>query len=289
MFELNINSETGDLKKVVVGIARDRGKKVHENNPKISKHLKLNTMPGESDLISQVNTLAKIIENNGVEVLRPENVEAQDQIFIRDIGFVIGNKFVLSNMKKSNRKPEQDGILKILEQIDKNSLLTPPDNANIEGGDIILYGNYVFVGMTARTNFYGFEFIQKSFPDKQVVPFHMYVTDNPATNILHLDCAFQPVGDNLAIIYENGFVHKPDIIYDIFGESNIIKVTQYEMYHMFPNIFSISPNIVITDTSFKRLNQILKSKGILTIETDYKEVSKLGGLFRCSTMPLIRK
>jgi N-dimethylarginine dimethylaminohydrolase len=58
---------------------------------------------------------------------------------------------------------------------------------------------------------------------------------------------------------------------------------------MYPNIFSISPDEVITDVTFERLNDVLHSKGIKTIPVNYREVSKLGGLFRCSTMPLIRE
>lgn len=289
MYNLNINSETARLKTVVIGIANDRGDKVHENNPKISKHLKQGTFPPESVLIEQVDRFAETISNLGVEVLRPENVKEQDQIFTRDIGFAIGDKFVLSNMKKTNRMPEQEGISYLLKQFDPSKIITPPDNSNIEGGDVIVHGNYVFVGLTHRTCYNGLEFIKKNFPDKEVIPFHMYVTDNPATNILHLDCAFQPVGDKYAIIYENGFVHFPDTMHDIFGEHNLIKVTQYEMYHMYPNIFSISPDEVITDVTFERLNDVLHSKGIKTIPVNYREVSKLGGLFRCSTMPLIRE
>ncbi|MBX3044084.1 MAG: amidinotransferase [Candidatus Kapabacteria bacterium] len=288
MYQLNINSETAPLKSVMIGIASDRGNKVHENNPKISKYLKQGTFPTEEVLIGQVDKFANTIESAGIEVLRPENITNQDQIFTRDIGFVIGEKFVLANMKKSNRKAEQDGLEGLLKNIEISKILTPPDDASVEGGDVIIHGKYVFVGLTGRTNYKGYEFLKSSFPEREVVPFHMYVTDNPATNILHLDCAFQPVGDKYAIIYEDGFVHYPDAIVDVFGNNNLIKVTQYEMYHMNPNIFSLSPELVITDETFDRLNPLLKDKNINTIEVNYREVSKLGGLFRCSTMPLIR-
>ncbi len=288
MYNLRINSETGSLKSVVVGIANDRGILVHENNPKISKYLKSGTFPTEKALINQVNSLANLIKSQGIEVIRPENVPSQDQIFTRDIGFVIGDTFVVSNMKKSNRKPEQDGIQTILQQMPAEKIVSVPEDANIEGGDVIVHGKHILVGLTGRTNFKGFEFLQKSFSDYEVIPFHMFVTDNPATNILHLDCAFQPVGENSAIIYEKGFVHGPEAIYDIFGDINLIKINQFEMYHMYPNIISLAPDLVITDSTFERLNQILNNQGIKTLNVNYLEVSKLGGLFRCSTMPLAR-
>lgn len=289
MIKININSETDVLKSVVVGIANDSGNIVYENNPKISKHLKLGNYPTENTLINQVDNFAKLIENEGVEVLRPENIKDQDQIFTRDIGFVIGDTFVLSKMKKSNREPEQKGLAKILENIDNNRIIRPPQNATIEGGDVIIFGKYIFVGLTERTNYYGFKFIKDSFPNYEVIPFQMYVTCQAETNILHLDCAFQPVGKSCAIVYEDGFVHKPTELYDIFGYENIIFVNKEEMYNMFPNIFSLSPEKIISDKSFVRINEMLSSKGVKVIETDYQEVAKLGGLFRCSTLPLIRE
>ena len=55
------------------------------------------------------------------------------------------------------------------------------------------------------------------------------------------------------------------------------------------NFFSISQNIVISEISFSRLNNWLRSNGITVEEINYNEISKQGGLFRCSTLPLIRE
>jgi N-dimethylarginine dimethylaminohydrolase len=287
--QLNIKDEVSRLESVIIGIADNRGTTVHENNPKIAKHLKQGTLPSKSQLIMYVNSFAELIESQGIEVIRPRDIENQDQIFTRDISFVIDDVMVKSNMKKENRRVELQGIDFIHNQIPQNQILEMPEDSFIEGGDVILHGKYVFVGISERTNWSGYEFLRKSFPQKEVIPFQLCVTENPATNILHLDCAFQPVGLDSAIIYEGGFVYYPEAIYDIFGERNLIKVTQYEMYHMYPNVFSLAPDKVVSDASFVRLNDILRGKSIKVLETNYSEVGKLGGLFRCSTLPLSRK
>lgn len=286
--KLNIKNETSPLQKVVVGIAQDRGNIVFENNPKISKHLMQGTLPDEASLIKYVNSLADLLESQDVEVLRPNNIPDQDQIFARDIAFVISDFIIKSRMKKLNRRGELSGIDYIFDQIEPDKILEAPLDAYIEGGDVILHEKYIFIGLSERTNYKGYEFIKANFPEHETIPFQLYATDNPATNILHLDCTFQPVGDGKAIIYENGFVHEPTALYDIFGEQNFIKVTQYEMYHMYPNIFSLSQDKVVSDTSFVRLNELLKAHGINVLTINYSEVGKLGGLFRCSTMPLYR-
>jgi N-dimethylarginine dimethylaminohydrolase len=54
-------------------------------------------------------------------------------------------------------------------------------------------------------------------------------------------------------------------------------------------VFSLSKDVIVSQTEFTRLNSILRDKGFKVEEISYKEVSKMGGLFRCSTMPLLRE
>jgi N-dimethylarginine dimethylaminohydrolase len=58
---------------------------------------------------------------------------------------------------------------------------------------------------------------------------------------------------------------------------------------MYTNVFSISENVIVSDKNFLRLNSELRKRGFLVEETSYSEIGKMSGLFRCSTMPLIRK
>ena len=59
---------------------------------------------------------------------------------------------------------------------------------------------------------------------------------------------------------------------------------------MNPNIFSISPEIIVSDKAFTRMNKFLREEWNFTVEEiPYREISKMGGLLRCSTMPLVRE
>jgi len=116
--------------------------------------------------------------------------------------------------------------------------------------------------------------------------------ENPYEGILHLDCTFNPVGKDKAIIYKDGFLfeHEYQQIVDIFGKENLFEVTKEEMYWMNPNVFSISPEVVVSEKNFTRLNDHLENVWNIKVERiNYREISKMGGLLRCSTMPLIRK
>ena len=144
----------------------------------------------------------------------------------------------------------------------------------------------------ARTNEAAVSFLQKIFPEKEVLGFELNKSDNDFTkNILHLDCCFQPIGNNHAILYVDAFYNTSDVdfLINYFGEDNIIFINRNEMSEMHANVFSISPNTIVSDKKFVRLNLELKSKGFVVEEINYRQVSKMGGLFRCSTLPLLRR
>ena len=52
------------------------------------------------------------------------------------------------------------------------------------------------------------------------------------------------------------------------------------------NVVSIRPDVVVSDSSFTRLNNWLRLHDIVVEEVNFREIAKQGGLFRCVTMPL---
>lgn len=285
--KLFVQNETGQLKTIILGIGKDQGEQL-DINPVSKYHMEKGTYPSESDTIRELNAMERILKAENVEVLRPQNLPETEQIFTRDIGFVIDDRFIISNMKEPVRQPEIEGIRWLLDEFNEDQLLHMPEGAIIEGGDVLLYNEHVFVGIGARTNIHGFDYLKQQFPSKQFHALMLQVTSDPKTNVLHLDCTFQPIGDGLAIIYENGFKEYPSIVDELFGPENLIKITQEEMNSMFPNVFSISPQKVIIEENFTRLIQVLEGKGITCLTVPYAETSKLSGLLRCSTLPLLR-
>ena len=71
--------------------------------------------------------------------------------------------------------------------------------------------------------------------------------------------------------------------------ANSLKINQKEMYEGCSNIFSINKKTIVSDTTFTRLNKELERLNFLVEKVNYREISKFGGLFRCSTLPLERK
>ena len=107
---------------------------------------------------------------------------------------------------------------------------------------------------------------------------------------MHLDCCFQPIGTDKAIIHKNGFLIEREFnwLVDFFGKENVFEITKQEMYDMNSNIFSISEEVIISEKNFTRLNAWLRNQGFTVEEVPYAEIGKQEGLLRCTTIPLIR-
>lgn len=304
MLSLHIQNETSALKAVVLGTAKQCGSPPSletANDPQSKKHLIAGTYPRESDMIPEMQAVEAVLKRHGVEVFRPEIIPDYYQIFSRDIGFVIEDRFIKSNILPS-RSRELSAIQYVLDQLDPEKIVELPDSVHVEGGDVILHNDYIFVGMydgddygnliSARTNPQAVEVLRELFPQKVVKAFNLRKSDtDPHYNALHLDCCFQPVGINWAIIHKNGFLNLQDVdwLMDYFGRGNVFEITVEEMTDMNSNIFSVSEEVVISEKGFTRLNKWLSNNNIQVEEVSYSEIAKQSGLLRCSTLPLIRE
>ncbi|MFK8265619.1 dimethylarginine dimethylaminohydrolase family protein [Capnocytophaga cynodegmi] len=304
MLKVNIKNETNRLRAVILGTAQSNGATPTAEeayDPKSLEHIKAGTYPIEKDMVAEMEAFRSVLEKYGVTVYRPEIIENCNQIFTRDIGFVIDDIFIKANILP-DRENEYQAIEYIVNKIEKSKVVIPPDEVHIEGGDVMPWNEHIFIGtykgsdyknyITARTNMQGVEFIKELFPNKIVKEFDLVKSNLEARdNALHLDCCFQPVGRNKGIIYKSGFREEADYVYllELFGKENLFHITRDEMYHMYSNIFSIAPDVVVSEQKFTRLNNWLRDNGFVVEEIPYYEISKQEGLLRCSTLPLIRE
>lgn len=300
---LNVKNETSRLRAVVLGTAESVGGTPNLSDaydPKSVEHIKAGTYPKEEDMLKELEAVNKVFQKYGVEVFRPKVIRDYNQIFTRDIGFVIDDKFIKANILP-DREQEIEAISHVLQTINKEKIIKLPEDAHVEGGDVMLQNEYIFVGtyygedypdfITARTNLKAVEYLRELFPNKKVKSFNLRKSNTePRDNALHLDCCFQPVGKDKAIIYKGGFLDEAEYqwLVDFFGKENVFEITRDEMYNMFSNVFSISKDVVISERKFTRLNTWLRENGITVEEVPYAEVAKQEGLLRCSTLPLIR-
>ncbi len=302
----NVSNETATLKTVVVGLPQSKGcapSLAETYDAKSYESVQKGVYPKDEDIEREMNALVNTLEKERVEVLRPQLIDNYNQIFARDVAFAIDDKLFMSNLIP-DRARESEAYTPIWDRIPQSHIEHLPEQAHAEGGDVLPHNEFLFVGTylqpdypsfkTARTNRYAVDFLREYFPKKTIVPIELIKHDSdPYRSVLHLDCAFQPVGVGKAIIYPEGFLHSrdADMIAEIFGGwDNLFRITPQEAYYMNSNIFSISPTKLISEERFERLNKHLSEAwGIEVLKVPYHEISKEGGLLRCSTMPLVRE
>ena len=302
--QLHITSETGRLKEVILGLPYSNGPvpSLDETfDSKSYESVKNGVYPAESDIIREMEAFEAVLKKYGVKVYRPSLVTNCNQVFSRDVGFVIDDKIIVSNIIP-DRQAEIDAYENVYRNIHYKNIYNLPEAVHVEGGDVVLYNDVIFLGQynfadypslkTARTNALALDYLKMIFPDRTIIPLNLRKNDtDPYDGILHLDCTFMPVGRGKAIIYKPGFMNPRDAdhLVEFFGKENVFELTKEEMYWMNSNIFSISEDVVVTEEHFTRLNHHLSEEWGMTVETvPYREISKMGGLLRCSTLPLRR-
>jgi N-dimethylarginine dimethylaminohydrolase len=303
MLELNIKNETSRLRAVILGTAQSTGgvPKVEDcYDPKSIEHVLSGTYPKEDAMILEMDAVAEVLKKYNVQVFRPDVIDSYNQIFSRDIAFVIDNTFIKSNILP-DREKEYLAIENIISQVKSVNIEVLPEECHIEGGDVMPWNEYIFIGtysgndypnfITARTNIEAVNALQELFPHKKVKSFELRKSNtNAKENALHLDCCFQPIGKDKAILHKNGFLIESEYewLVNFFGKENIFEITKEEMYQMNSNIFSISEKVIISEKNFTRLNTWLRENGFIVEEVPYAEIAKQEGLLRCSTLPLVR-
>lgn len=229
--------------------------------------------------IKQHHHLVSTLKDYGVEVIEiPAVPQFTEQVFTRDTGFVLGREVIVAKISNYRRQGEEEQLKDWLQN--EGIPFNETTEGTVEGGDVLIDGNTVYVGLSNRTNQKAARAIQEMLPEMDVmeVPF----TDH----FLHLDCVFNILSPTEAIIYSE----------EIHGETvqilkkryDLIEVTKEEQACLATNILSIGNKKVISLPVNKALNMELSRRGYEIIEVELSEIIKFGGSFRCCTLPLFR-
>lgn len=221
----------------------------------------------------------EVLRDNGVSVtFLDAQPELNEQVFTRDIGFTVEDKFFLTNMGQEIRKPENDLLKTYLE--DNHIEFIPFLDATVEGGDVIIDNSHVWVGRSARTESEAADFLKTHLPHHEVTEIKL------REDILHLDCVFNILEDNLALIFADGM---DEASVDILRkEYEILEVTEEEQFQMGPNVLSIGSKKVLSLPENSRINKKLQEMGYEVFEIPFSEIIKSGGAYRCCSLPVNR-
>ena len=178
--KLNIQNETSRLRAVILGTAESNGptpKAEDCYDPKSRQHVLAGTYPLEEDMIKEMDAVEAVLQKYDVKVYRPEVIKDYNQIFARDISFVIDDKIIIANILP-DRKHEIEATEYVWTNVDKANRIILPEECHVEGGDVMPWNDYIFIGtytaddypdfITARTNKEAVEALQDGIPREEL-------------------------------------------------------------------------------------------------------------------------
>ncbi|MCH4828000.1 MAG: arginine deiminase family protein [Planococcus sp. (in: firmicutes)] len=229
--------------------------------------------------LDQHNKFIQALIEHGVhtDLIEPSE-NYPEQVFTRDIGFTIGDTVFISEMASEIRQGEEQELQKWMETHHVNfKRLT---GHRIEGGDVIIDRDTVFVGVSSRTSKKAIQKLQAELQDFEIVP----ISFNE--KYLHLDCVFNILSPTEALIFPEAL--DATTIRMLAERYTLIRVNEKEQFALGTNVLSIGDRKVFSQPQNVHVNKHLTARGFHVIEVDYSEIIKSGGAFRCCTMPLIR-
>ena len=295
---LRIDNEWGELQRVIVGDGHDMGTPTTADSaydPTSYAHLQAGTYPHPADVARQLTNLADVLLAQGIEVINPDPIPGLEQVFSRDVGLVIEDRFYRSVMI-GERQREWEGVQNLLQGVDTRMI---PTNARMEGGDVLVLEDALAVGVTrdaglsqlktARTNPLAVDFLAAEFPHREILAVELHKHDqDPHQCALHLDCAFMPLGRGEAIVCRDAFLSEDQLNALLSRFSHVIDISLKEAAELQSNLLHLDPDTLLIDPRFERLSSILTQRGYRLLQVQMDQVGKMGGLFRCTTLPLLR-
>lgn len=243
--------------------------------------------------------LVRVLDSLGVKVRRPDEIEfpvtATTQCYSRDPIITIGNKFIITNLNFEGRRQETGNYRRIALELARNyngEVISMPankagysdKNVYLEGGDVFVDGNHVYVGVSGNaSNDNGIEWLRGVLGDENTV--HKIPLKS---NVLHLDCAMMLMNATQGIICKEDFIDY-EALPDRLKNREWVEVEPEQAQIMATNGISVDPQTVIMIDHFPKVIEKVRELGITVVEVPFEKGNYFGGGLRCSYQPIYRQ
>ena len=220
-------------------------------------------------LLSQHQHYVNTLRDLGLEVeILAAEPDHPDAYFVEDPAVVLPEVAVITIPGASSRQGEQDSLAEALARHRPLAYLEPP--GHLEGGDVLMVGRHLFIGISERTNEAGAEQLGK------ILATHGYtctaISVGPG---LHLKSSVNIAGSNTLLLTADFASHPA------FGGYHHIVLDEEEAYAS--NSLLINGTLIMP-AGFPRTRASLESLGQPIVELDVSEVQKMDGGLTCMSL-----
>ncbi|MCX6627437.1 MAG: arginine deiminase-related protein [Candidatus Solibacter sp.] len=202
----------------------------------------------------------------GVEVISlAAEPEYPDAVFVEDAAIVLDEVAVMTRPGAPSRRGESESLARTLERYRPLRWLREP--ATLDGGDVMLAGKTLFVGVTARSNAAGAGQLAAA-----VECFGYHVRPVVVQGCLHLKSACSYIGDAV-------LVHRPWVDEAAFAGMRMVDVPE----ECGANVLAIGKTVLVPAAA-PRTAELLRGLGWQVKPLDNSELMKAEGALTCCSL-----
>jgi dimethylargininase len=202
----------------------------------------------------------------------PAEADLPDSVFVEDTAFILPEAAIITRPGADSRKPETEAIAQALSPHTRLLYLREP--AALDGGDVLVVGKRIFIGLSTRSN--NESVVQLNDPLNE---FGYTVTGVRLNGCLHLKSAVTRVDDKTLLI------NRDWVDAASFTDYELIDVDPSEPYAA--NCLPIG-DAVIFPASFPKTREKLEKRGYKIVSVEVDELAKAEGAVTCCSLILDR-
>lgn len=217
----------------------------------------------------QHDEYVKTLSQLGCQVIElPEEPDLPDSVFVEDTAFILPEVAVITRPGADSRKPETESIARALSP--HRPLVHVSAPASVDGGDVLVLGKNIYIGLSTRSNMEAVEQLNES-----LGRFGYTVIGLELTDCLHLKTAVTRVDDKTLLINKNW------VDADHFNGFDLIEVDASEPFAA--NCLPVNGSIIYP-TTFPRTRRTLEEKGFRVVDVNLEELAKAEGAVTCCSL-----
>ena len=191
-----------------------------------------------------------------------------DCVFVEDTAVVVGNRAIVTRPGAASRRGEVEAVCEALEPYKGIKRIHSP--GTLEGGDVLVAGDWLYVGLTERTNQEGFDQLKALLEGtaRRVVPV-------PMGRTLHLKTACNYLGHGLMVVNHLDF--SPDVLSDF----EILMTDPAEAWKL--SFLPVDGSVLLPDDC-PRTREEFERRGWRTIGLGLSEIRKAQAGLTCMSI-----
>ena len=209
------------------------------------------------------------LETLGCKIIElEEEPDLPDSVFVEDTAFILPEVGIITRPGADSRKPETKAIAQALSL--HLPLLHITDPATVDGGDVLILGKNIYIGLSTRSSQAAIDQLQRLLDNYQYK-----VTGVQMHDCLHLKTAVTRVDDNTLLINRNWV----DIQH--FKDFKLVEIDASEPYAA--NCLPVNGSIIYP-TSFPKTRAKLEAGGYKITPVTVDELAKAEGAVTCCSL-----